>query len=240
MIDVTKNGAVKPVKKLATAAAKLTTDAKPKARLPQLSILQKVHNDPRFTPARSVDWFKKKINELGGNSPSAKTDLLKTTKDLQVNTRFLPGSLYIFKYDPKTKEDMEYYDAFPCSLIFGVDNDRVTGINFHYLPYVVRGKLFDKLWQIAVTYRNNQQQVKRLTWKFLSNVSKFPEVRPCVKSYLYSHLQSKLIKVDVDDWKTAILLPVESFAKKSQSYVARASNQIIKQLIANPPKRKRK
>lgn len=204
-----------------------------------LSILQKVHNDPKFTTARSVAWFQKKINELGGNSPSTKTDLMKTTKPLQT-TRFLVGSLFIFKYDPKFKAELPYYDNWPCSLIFGVENDIVRGINFHYLPVTLRAKLFDKIWQIAMVYRNNQQQCKRITWKLLSNVAKFPEVRVAVKSYLYSHLQSRLIKVDMDDWKTAMLLPIASFAKKSISVVHYDSIKNTKNVIAGKPMVRRK
>lgn len=223
MIDITTQ-----VKKIPSKLVKIPDN---------VSILDKVRNDSRFTTARSIDWFKKKIADLGGNSPSAKYDLLKTTKEKQT-TRILPGSLYIFKYMPKHADTLEYYDMWPCSLMFGLTTEGMIGINFHYLPYIIRGRLFDKLWQIAMVYRNNQQQCKRITWKFLSNVSKFPEVRPCVKSYLYSHVQSKLIKVDIDDWKTAMLLPIESFAKKSLSYVTRASGQSIKNTIANPPKRR--
>jgi len=200
-----------------------------------ISILDKVRNDPKFTTVRSIDWFRKKINDLGGNSPSAKYELLQQTKEKQT-TRILPGSLYIFKYMPKHADTLPYYDMWPCSLMFGLTNEGMIGINFHYLPYIIRGKLFDKLWQIAMVYRNNQQQCKRVTWKLLSNVSKFPEVRPCVKSYLYSHVQSKLIKVDMDDWKTAMLLPIESFAKKSFSYVTRDSGQTIKNALSNQSK----
>jgi hypothetical protein len=196
-----------------------------------LSILDKVRTDPKYTQARSVDWFKKKISDLGGNSPSAKNDLIKTTKPIQT-MRFIPGSLFIFKYDPKYKESLPFYDTWPCSLIFSIEEDLVRGINFHYLPYAIRGKLFDKLNLIAAKYHNNQQQVMRLNWKLLSNVAKFPEVRPAVKSYLYSHLQSKLIKVPVEDWKTAILLPIESFAKKSLAYVSRDSGQQIRKVIS--------
>lgn len=203
-----------------------------------MSILDRVRLDPQYTQARSIDWFRKKINELGGNSPAAKFELLKETKEKQT-TRFLPGSLFIFKYDPKWKEELPFYDTWPCSLIFSIESNLVRGINFHYLPYVIRGRLYDKLWQIAMVYRNNQQQSRRLTWQLLGNVAKFPEVRPAVKSYLYTHIQSRLIKVDIDDWKTAILLPVESFWKKSQSFVARDSAQQIKRVMANPPKRRR-
>lgn len=215
---------------MATATSSEKSKAKPATKLPPLSILDKVKNDPKYTQARSIDWFKKKINDLGGNSPSAKNDLLKTTKPLQT-IRILPGAMFMFGYDPKHKDDLPFYDKFPCSLVFGLTEGGFTGINWHYLPYVIRGKLFDKLWLIAARYHNNQQQVLRLNWKLLSNVSKFPEVRPAVKSYLYSHLLTRLIKIPVDDWKTAMLLPVESFAKKSQAYVARDSGQKIRKLI---------
>jgi hypothetical protein len=205
---------------------KIPTKLKP-AKVPEQSIFDKVRNDPRFTVARSVDWFKKTIQNNDGNSPTTKYDLLRTTKEKQF-TFFLPGSLYIFKYMPKYSETLEYYDMWPCSLIFSVEDGLARGINFHYLPIHMRAKLFDKLWLIASVNRNNQQQAKRITWKFLNNAAKFPEIAPAVKSYLYSHVQSRLIKVDVDDWKTALLLPIESFSKKSQSFVARASGQIIR------------
>lgn len=209
---------------------KVETKVKPKPPIGQ-SILDQVRNDPKYSVARSTDWFRKTINDLGGNSPSAKQDLLKTTKEKQV-TRVLPGTMYIFKYDPKTKKDLPYYDTWPCTLMFGLTQTGMIGINWHYLPIPIRAKLFDKIFMIAKVYRNNQQQCKRITWNFLNSVSKFPEVRPAVKQYLYSHLQSKLIRVDIDDWKTALLLPIDSFAKKSQAYVARDSGQKIKKIMA--------
>ena len=233
MIDVTKNGLVRDLKKLQGVSDKKENPKEKvvKSDVRNLSIFDKVRNDPKFTTARSIDWFKKTIQKNDGNSPSNKTDLLRTTKEKQFSM-FLPGSLYIFKYMPKHADTLEYYDTWPCSLIFSVEDGISRGINFHYLPLIMRGKLFDKLWQIAMVYRNNQQQCKRITWSFLNNAVKFPEVQVAVKSYLYSHIQSKLIKVDMDSWKIALLLPVESFAKKSQAFVARASSMAIKKRIS--------
>lgn len=199
----------------------------PSKKVPQQSIFEKVKLDPRYTQARSIDWFKKKITDLGGNSPSAKYDLLKTTKEKQ-STIFLPGAMYIFKYDPKHKETLPFYDTWPCSLIFSIEGQLVRGLNIHYLGYALRIRLMDKLLMIANKFHNDKQQCNRITWKFLSNVAKFPEVAPCVKSYLYTHIQSRLIKVDVDDWIIAAHLPFESFAKKSFAYVARNSTMFIK------------
>lgn len=203
----------------------------PVKKLPEQSILDKVRNDPKYSPIRSLDWMKKKIQELGGNSPSAKYDLLKTTKEKQT-TRVLPGAMYMFKYAPKHADTLEFYDMFPCTIMFGLNATGMIGINLHYLSIPLRAKLFDKLFQIAKVYRNNQQQCKKITWAFLNNVSKYPEVAPCVKQYLFSHVQSKLIKIDIDDWRTAMLIPVESFAKKSLTYVNRNSGQKIKRAIS--------
>jgi hypothetical protein len=199
-------------------------------KAPQLSIFDQIRNDPKFTTRRSVEWYKTKIALLGGNIPDARSDLLKTTKEKQFNYVF-PGTMYMFKYDAKYGDELEYWDMFPCSLIFGMTETGFHGINFHYLPYAIRGKLYDKLYLIAAKYHTNQQQVRRLNWKLLSSVSKFPEVRPAVKQYLYSNVRSRFIRIDVDDWKTAIMLPVDKFAKKSQAYVARDSGQKIRKLI---------
>ncbi len=200
-------------------------------KAPVLSILDQIRLDPKFSQRRSTDWFKTKINQLGGNSPTAKTELLKNTKAIQ-STMVLPGAMHFFAYDPKFKEELPFYDKFPLAMVFSVEQNLFRGINFHYLSYAVRAKLYDKMAQIAMVYRNNQQQAKKLNWKLMSDVSKFPEVRPAVKSYLFSHVQSRFIRVPIDDWKTAIMLPVDSFAKKSQSYVARDSGQQIRKNLS--------
>lgn len=187
---------------------------------PHLSILDRIRADPKFTQKRSIDWFKQKINLLGGNSPAAKTDLLVETKHLQTYMA-LPGAMHFFAYDPKYKEELPFYDKFPLALVFSAEGDSFTGLQWHYMPYKMRAVLFEKMWMIASRYHNNREQCLRLNWKLFSNFSKFPEAQFVVKKYLYSHVRSRLIKVPVEDWKTAIMLPVEQFAKKSQAVVAR-------------------
>lgn len=194
---------------------------------PEPSIFDQIRNDPKYTQARSIEWFRRKIDELGANTPTYRSDLFKSNKERQTG-RMLPGAMYFFSYDPKHRETLPYYDKFPLILCFGLTEDGMMGINFHYLPYIIRVRLLDKLLLIANKYHDNQQRVLRFNWEFLSNAAKFPEIKPAVKRYLYSHVTTRFLKVDVQDWKTAVLLPTESFAKKSYAYVARASGQIIK------------
>lgn len=209
----------------------MATSNRPPRNAPTLTIFDQIRNDPKFNHRRSVDWFKKKIGDLGGNSPTARTDLLAETKKMQYSF-VLPGAMYMFMYDPKYKDELPYYDKFPLSLIFAEEGDRFWGINFHYLSYKVRGILFDKMWLIASRYHDSQERVQRMNWKLLSNVSKFPEVRPAVKSYLYTQVRSRFIRVPVEDWKTAIFLPVDMFAKKSQGAVASLSGMAIRKIAS--------
>lgn len=67
-----------------------------------------------------------------------------------------PGQLILFNYfNPKTKEDLEYYDAKPCTIFFGEFNSkegkRVIGFNLHYYPPTIRYRVMDRIFEI---YKN--------------------------------------------------------------------------------------
>lgn len=193
---------------------------------PLNSIFDVIKNHPRYHHDRANEWFRQRIKELSVNRPVDRTNLLKTTRDLQ-SSRVLPGSMIFFGYDPKYKEVLPYYDKFPLSFIFSMDKLHFTGINFHYLSIPIRIKLYDKMWQIAKNSRLPTQQVLSLTWQLLGNVSKFPECAVSVKKYLYSHIQTRVIKINLEDWKIAIMLQNEQFMKMGAQSVARESLKLM-------------
>lgn len=64
-----------------------------------------------------------------------------------------PGQLVLFKYlNPKTREELEYYDASPCTIFFGIFNSsqgkRVLGFNVHYFPPQIRYRIMEKIYQM--------------------------------------------------------------------------------------------
>lgn len=64
-----------------------------------------------------------------------------------------PGQLVMFKYlHPKTEEELEYYDAAPCTIFFGMFNapegKRVLGFNIHYFPPKIRYVIMDRIYQM--------------------------------------------------------------------------------------------
>lgn len=64
-----------------------------------------------------------------------------------------PGQLVMFNYfQPKTEEQLEYYDAMPCTIFFGniktEEGPRVIGFNIHYYPPKIRFQIMDRIFDI--------------------------------------------------------------------------------------------
>lgn len=73
--------------------------------------------------------------------------------DVKGRPSVLPGQLVMFDYfEPATKEDLEYYDAMPCTIFFGIVNTengkRVLGFNIHYYPPRIRYQVIDRIFEI--------------------------------------------------------------------------------------------
>lgn len=68
-------------------------------------------------------------------------------------SKVLPGQLVMFNYfTPKTEEELEYYDAMPCTIFFGLVNTqqgrRYLGFNIHYYPPKLRYQIMNKIFEI--------------------------------------------------------------------------------------------
>lgn len=161
-------------------------------------------NKPGFD---TVDWFRKKAQATMGINTSR---LVAGNKDYQT-TRILPGFLYMFGYDAKMKDVLPFYDKFPVVFPFSRDADSFTGINLHYLPYAYRAKLMDSLYQIVTDQKFNEKTRLNLSYRLLASSSRYKYFEPCVKKYLYSHVQTKFLQVPSNEWDIALFLPLERF-----------------------------
>lgn len=176
----------------------------------------------------SVEWYLRKIQDLGLDMVKRSTFMV---SDLGTRTGSKgEGFLYMFAYDPKHKKTLPYYDTFPLVVPFDVQEDSMKGINLHYLPVRMRVVLFDKLLEHSI---NNSRL--SATWELLGNFARFPEVKPCVKEYLFSHIMSRnLLKINAPDWRLAVHLPVESFQKATSLQVWGQSRKIVNGQLARP------
>lgn len=138
------------------------------------------------------------------------------------------GSMYSFFYDPKHKKTLPYYDMFPLVFVIGPKPGGFLGINLHYLPPVLRAKLMDQLYTITNNKKFNNTTKLVVSYELLSRASRFRYFEPCVKHYLFEHVQSKFLRIEPRFWDAALMLPTEKFAKADADEVWNQSrSQVI-------------
>ena len=131
----------------------------------------------------SLRWLTKRIQDLRNPIAMARPLTKETHRYVRPSDRqkFLMGGLYYFFYDPKTKNELPYYDRFPLVMPLKREYDGFIGLNLHYLPIVWRIRFMKKLWPLAVY--NDEDEVKRIriTYPILDSSSRFREFKPCIK-----------------------------------------------------------
>jgi hypothetical protein len=161
----------------------------------------------------SRTWLRQKVKDL---KPTARS--LMADRD-RLRTNSIIGKMYFYFYDPKTKESLPYYDRFP--LVIPIENykDGFLGMNLHYIHPKQRIILLDKLSDTASNKNYDKNTKLRISYQFLSSASRAFEATPCIKRYLYGHVQSRFLEISAEEWDIAVMLPVESFVKASASKV---------------------
>jgi hypothetical protein len=179
-------------------------------------------------PARTVaarDWYRSAAGKLMSNiSPGVfekRTDEARKVSSMEF------GYMYAFRYDPKTKNDLPYYDTFPLIFPVRMDSDGFLGINFHYLPPVLRAKLMNALYSTLTNKKYDDTTKVKISYSILQSASKYRYFKPMLKKYLRSHVRSQFLEVQVNEWDIAIFLPTESFRKADTGRVWEESRKQI-------------
>ena len=159
------------------------------------------------------NWLRAKVKELTPTSRAlmADRDRLKSNSTI--------GKMYFYFYDPKTKDTMPYYDRFPLVIPIESYKDGFLGLNLHYIHPKQRLILLDKLSETATNDKFDSKTKLRVSYSYLAGASKAFEATPCIKRYLYSHIQSRFLEISADEWDIAAMLPVETFVGATTSKV---------------------
>ena len=174
---------------------------------------------------QSLKWFTSKINNL--KNPRVLANQIRKETGRNTN-RFLIGGLYFFYYSAKYDDKLPYWDAFPLVLPLERYGDGFLGMNLHYLPPRIRAGFMDKLMNFAIYDDNDEIKRLRITYDIISASRRYKEFRPCIKRYLYQNIASKMLKVEPNEWETAVFLPVHQFQKAKVNEVWQDSIKEIK------------
>ena len=174
------------------------------------------------------DWFRDKALQVSSQNTNIEKLLSRPASKANAVTQPRIGRMLMYRYDPKWKAKLPYYDTFP--LIFPIEMypDRFLGINMHYLPPVYRARLMDALYGALNNTRYDEKSRLMLSYKILQAASKYKYFKPCIKMYLKSHVKSQLIEVDIKEWDYVLMLPLARFKKANQRTVWDQSiNQVV-------------
>lgn len=157
----------------------------------------------------SINWYKKKVADLSNRISAAR--LMRSGK-LKNAPSF--NKLHFFRYDPKLKAVLPYYDTFPLVMPIQSAPGGFLGINFHYLPIPLRMRLLETLDKRG--FRGDYRKLKNIR-----------EIKPTLKHYLRRQFVSGFLELEEDDYAPSIFMPVAQFRKASASQVWRDSRRMI-------------
>lgn len=130
-------------------------------------------------------------------------------------TSVFPGQLVMFNYfEPATEEKLEYYDAMPCTIFFGVvktkNGPRVIGFNIHYYPPRIRFQLMNRIYEIfKPMYSENfndplDDEMPYFNYKMLMDQLQKANLDFGIREYI-PNLMAKVVPIPVKDWPKAVL-----------------------------------
>ena len=167
---------------------------------------------------KSANWYRNNVSSMADNITARK--LMNSGK---LNNRPSIGRLNMFFYDPKGKKTLPYYDTFPLVLPLEPIKGGFMGMNFHYLPSLLRFRLLQRMQKFADGGMNENTKIDA----GYDDVKSINLVRPTIKKYLYGHVRSRFLRIGFDEAALAVYLPVQQFKKAGTTRVYSDSRRMI-------------
>lgn len=151
----------------------------------------------------SVEWYKQKVTDLVKKDPSK---LFKPKAFPQI------GKMFIFVYDPKYKDTLPFYDAFPLVIPIEMYTEGFLGLNLHYLPPAARVSLFNALTKVRNNDKYDDTTKLNVSYELISRYSnQFKGNQACIKKYLFGHVRSSFHNVEPTEWSKVIAMPLQQW-----------------------------
>jgi len=167
---------------------------------------------------KSANWYRSNVASIADRVTARK--LMNQGKLIG---RPSVGRLNMFFYDPKLKKTLPYYDTFPLVLPLEPIKGGFMGMNFHYLPPLLRFRLLQRMQRFADGGLNEKTKIDAT----YDDVKGIGLVKPTIKKYLYGHVRSQFLRIDFNEAALAVYLPVQQFKKAGTSRVYADSRRMI-------------
>ncbi len=169
----------------------------------------------------AMQWYRSLVRELFESTElSPEETVLRDKSRLIQKTGYKRlGGMYLFNYLAKTRTKLKYWDSVPLVFIIKFTKDGFLGLNLHYLPPVMREKLFILLRTRLRGPEENQFSRLVIPYDVLKSSRQFRYYRPCIKRYKTKYIGSRILHIWPKDWDLAIHLPIDRFQKTNRYQV---------------------
>lgn len=187
---------------------------------------------------QGLNWFLSKLKQTSDPKDVQKGDISKKEDTKKIRMFNLYTCIY---KDPKTKDDLPYFDAFPLffpiQFTQGSEGVLMHAINIHYLEPKLRKRFLKEIEIILRKVAQNQkydpnnledyphQNITKVVGRYMNKVyqsgggSAGAHIRSAYRSYFLSRIGSKMKKIPLDEWTQAGDLYLPVFRKQSASYI---------------------
>jgi hypothetical protein len=169
---------------------------------------------------RATNWLATNLTKI--KTTMRQKNYIDNTRQI-VRKQLTPGKMVFFGYNPKTKDELMFWDEFPVTIILHPQKNGFLGLNLHYLPPSSRASFLNKLLKYVSdpnwVKHNNTSVEFRVTYGLLKNTAKMSAYRPCIKRYYYSHIITKVAYIEPQEWKMVPFFPLDKFKGASRADV---------------------
>ena len=168
---------------------------------------------------RSATWYRSQVNRIASGKTAGQL-----FREGKLQGRPSVGRLNLFGYNPKLRAKLPYYDIFPLVLPLEPTKGGFMGMNFHYLPPLLRFRLLERMQARASDRRFDSKTRFEVNYDDVKNIK---IVKPTIKKYLYAYCQPGFLRINADDAAIAIYLPVQRFKKAPEATVYADSRKFL-------------
>ena len=168
---------------------------------------------------KSATWYRTQVNKIASGKTAGQL-----FREGKLQGRPSVGRLNLFGYNPKLRAKLPYYDIFPLVLPLEPIKGGFMGMNFHYLPPLLRFRLLERMQARASDRRFDSNTKFEVNY---DDVKSIKIVKPTIKKYLYAYAQTGFLRINADDAAIAIYLPVQRFKKAPEATVYADSRKFL-------------
>ena len=139
----------------------------------------------------------------------------------------LPGCMLFFGYNPKTKEQLPFWDTFPLVILIHKRGNSLLGLNLHYLSPTVRANFLNNLLKFTdnLNYVKDPPARFMVTYAFLKATAKLKPFRATIKRYDLSCINTKVNVIPSNEWQYTTFMPLDKFKGATREEVWKWANR---------------